>query len=144
MCDCKNPQECKRKAEKWKANQSKFLPTGEQEHENFLKKLKGNTATIETDAHFTKRSQERAVSTSEVLSVIENGWAVERNQSVGKASIVLLGYVGKNYRPLHVVVNQLSDSKWLVLTCYDPRSHAWKWTETFDERKCFCNDDSDV
>lgn len=144
MCDCKNPQECKRKLDKWKSNQLKFLPTGVTEHENFLKKLKGNIATVEMDAHFMKRSKERAVSLSEVLSVIDNGWVIERNQTVGKASIVLLGYVGKNYRPLHIVVNQLSDNKWLIITSYDPRTHAWKWTDSFDERKCFCSEDGDV
>ncbi len=52
--------------------------------------------------------------------------------------LVLLGYVGRNYRALHVVFQIISKTEWAVVTAYSPKSQPWKWSSNLEERICFC------
>lgn len=137
--ECTNPKECKRKAQNWEENQNTFCPVGQKEFDEFYKKYIKKEACIELDRHFEKRALERCVNESEMKEVFEMGWVIERNKSLNNISIVLLGYVGQNYRPLHVVFNAITKTKWVAVTVYDPKSHHWKWNDSFDKRVCFCN-----
>lgn len=143
MCEngysCETPKECKEKHEKWIEKADKYVPIGEKEHNQFLTLLGNGNATILLDRHFKKRGLERSVSNKDVMEVINYGWCIERNKTMGSIALVLLGYVGVNKRPLHVVINMIAKDKWLVITAYNPQSHAWKWSEFYNERVCFCN-----
>jgi|SRR5690606_10782090 len=136
---CENPKECKRKREKWEECQEKFLPIGQQELEVFVEKLQKGEAYVRYDEHFVKRSRERCFSDSDVSEVLSYGWAIERNKNIKGISLVVLGYIGKNYRPVHVVFDVLDENMWVAVTAYDPRTHSWKWNDNFDGRVCFCN-----
>lgn len=140
---CKKPTECERKRERWKELQDKYCELGQQELDNFLGKLRKGSSSIKMDKHFIKRSNERSISSKDVKEVLDNGWVIERNQTAEKgAAIVVMCYVGKFYRPIHVVLCIVSPNVWVAVTAYDPRSHAWKWSKTFDERVCFCKEDA--
>lgn len=136
--DCIAPKDCRMKREKWIELQTRFRPLGQAE----LDKFKGK---VKYDRHFLKRSYERSISNLDVQQVLKYGWVVERNKNVRGVSIVVLGYVGDNgsYRPIHIVFDVLSEDMWIAVTAYNPMSHSWKWSKSFDERICFCNHDED-
>lgn len=136
---CKNEKECKRKRDKYEELQSKFAPLGQQELDAFLKVMQEGEGVVRFDKHFTKRSLERSVSDNDVREVLKYGWVIERNKTIKSTSIVLLGYVGEKYRPLHVVFDIISENLWIAVTAYDPKTHYWKWNSRFDGRVCFCN-----
>lgn len=136
--ECKNKKECKRKSENWIKNQSKFCPVGEKEFESFREKYEKGKAIIEFDRHFVKRSFERVVTQSNIIEAIKFGWVIERNKTMGQVSIVILAYVGKSYRPIHIVFNIVDDDKWIAVTTYSPSAHSWKWSKGYDQRICFC------
>lgn len=136
---CLDTAECKDKRQKWIEKAEKFVQYGEQELEIFVGKLaKGQAMVLLEDKHFKKRYIERAVSNKEVLDTIMSGWCIERSKTKGSAVLCILGYTEKN-RPLHVIVTQITETKWCVVTAYDPRSHSWKWSENFDQKICFCS-----
>ncbi|MBM7715368.1 hypothetical protein JOC94_002355 [Bacillus thermophilus] len=137
--ECNNQHECKRKRERWEELQQRFCPLGQKELDRFLEKIKKGKAKVVFDKHFQKRSLERSVSEIDVKEIISYGWVIERNKTTKSKSIVLLGYVGRNFRPLHVVFDMVSDDLWVVVTAYNPKSHAWKWNDRFNKRICFCN-----
>lgn len=137
--NCLNHEECERKREKWERLQAKFLSKGEKNLENFLTNKKKGIAHLKVDTHFFKRCLERFISEHDVKNVLNYGWVIERNKTGKGSSVVLLGYSGKNYRPIHVVFDIINDYLWVAVTAYNPESNYWKWNDTFDKRICFCN-----
>jgi len=137
--ECKNSKECRVKSKNWIMKQEKYRPIGEQEFERFYEKYKKGEATLEFDQHYSKRCFERAVTDHHLKEALEFGWVIERGKTAGQISIVLLCYVGENFRPLHFVFNVISENKWIAITTYTPRSHSWKWSDDFMTRICFCN-----
>ena len=130
--------ECIVKREKWNECQRIFIPKGEKEHELFIEKFMQREAKVTIDRHLSqKRQNERGISDSDIFDILTNGWVIERNTDSGKKSLVILGYT-KNYRPLHLVINIVKKNEWVAVTSYDPRTHEWKWNNTYDERICFC------
>ncbi|WP_041096237.1 DUF4258 domain-containing protein [Bacillus badius] len=136
---CCNEQECQRKREKWFHLQSQFSPKGQKELEDFRLNMANGTHKILFDKHFYKRSLERSISEAAFKEVFDCGWVIERNKNSKGISLVLLGYVGKQYRPLHIVMDRINENVWVAVTAYDPQTHVWKWNDRFDERVCFCN-----
>lgn len=137
--ECNNQHECKRKRKRWEELQQRFCPLGQKELDRFLEKVEKGKAKVVFDKHFQKRSLERSISEIDVKEIISYGWVIERNKTAKSKSIVLLGYVGRNFRPLHVVFDMVSDDLWVTVTAYNPKSHAWKWNDRFNKRICFCN-----
>ncbi|KRG13923.1 hypothetical protein ACA30_13430 [Virgibacillus soli] len=137
--ECTSQKECRRKRERWEELQEKYSPLGQKELDEFNSNIKTGKSKVRFDKHFHKRSLERSISVHDVKDVLTYGWVIERNKTAKSTSILILGYVGRNYRPLHVVFDMLNESDWIAVTAYDPNSHAWKWNEHFDKRVCFCN-----
>lgn len=132
-------EECRRKRERWNDLQKRYCPVGQKELEHFQDNLGNGSFKVLFDKHFGKRSFERSISPADFHEVLKYGWVVERNKTVKNTSIVVLGYIGKHYRPLHIVLDMVSPQKWVAITVYDPQSHAWKWNKNFNRRICFCN-----
>ncbi|KRG13389.1 hypothetical protein ACA29_08515 [Lederbergia galactosidilytica] len=139
--ECNNQKECNRKKSRWEELQEKYCPLGQKELDDFISDTSSGRAKVRFDKHFHKRSLERSISVHDVKDVVWYGWVIERNKTAKSTSILILGYVGRNYRPLHVVFDTLNENEWVAVTvtAYDPNSHAWKWNENFDKRVCFCN-----
>ncbi|WP_193063954.1 DUF4258 domain-containing protein [Oceanobacillus oncorhynchi] len=144
IMECKHVKECKRKAEIWQENQEKYSAIGQHELDDFLELYDDKKAAIKMDQHFEKRCVERAISTSDVTSILEFGWVIERNETLGNVSVVLLGFTGKPYKPLHVVYHIVSERKWVAVTAYRPISQPWKWSKNYDKRICFCVKDGEL
>lgn len=136
---CRNPDFCKKKNERWIKNQKKYLKEGQEEHEKFLSYVNEGTADIAIRSHADKRTFERVVSNADMTDVILNGWVIERNINYDSQAVrlVILGYTRK-YRPIHVVCEIINEKEWEVVTVYNPESQAYKWTNNFQERICFC------
>lgn len=129
---------CMVKREKWNECQRIYIPRGEKEHEAFIKKFMQREAKVTIERHLShKRQNERGISDSDIFDILINGWVIERNTDSGKKALVILGYT-KNYRPLHLVINMVKKNEWVAVTAYDPRTHSWKWNDSYDERICFC------
>lgn len=138
---CKDEEECQRKRERWEHLQNRFCAIGQRELDMFRARMGDGKHKILCDKHFYKRSFERSISEADFKEVLKCEWVVERNKTAKATSIMLLGYVGMNYRPLHIVIDMVSENLWVAVTAYNPQSHAWKWNEGFDKRVCFCNPD---
>ncbi|KIO66928.1 DUF4258 domain-containing protein [Caldibacillus thermoamylovorans] len=136
---CKDEEECQRKRERWEHLQNRFCAIGQRELDMFRARMGDGKHKILCDKHFYKRSFERSISEADFKEVLKCGWVVERNKTAKATSIMLLGYVGRNYRPLHIVIDMVSENLWVAVTAYNPQSHAWKWNEGFDKRVGFCN-----
>lgn len=143
---CNNPELCKKRHDRWKNNQAKFVPIGAQEHELFLEYTKRGEADLgikiypdQERSHAEKRQIERAISLNDIRDVLKHGWVIERNINfiTQAVRLVILGYT-KRYRPIHVVVEILTDKEWEVVTVYSPESKAYKWNESYEEKICFC------
>lgn len=149
MKNCENPILCKKKHERWKKNQSRFIPIGEIEHQNFIQHLTEGKARYvmkkhsdEERPHADIRQVQRMISIYDLKDIITHGWVIERNYFPYEQAVrlVILGYT-RNYRPLHVVCEVVNDYFWLVCTVYDPQSKPYKWSNNFQERVCFCKED---
>ncbi|GGA56104.1 hypothetical protein GCM10007416_31600 [Kroppenstedtia guangzhouensis] len=139
---CRDRESCRQRHENWLKLQEKYTPIGAEELEVFLEKMQKKQAFLHLDEdHFGKRSLERAVSVKDVLTVVENGWVIERRKRRGYTSLLIMGYLkhSSSYRPLHVVCDIVTDTQWWVITVYDPRSKPWKWDENYEQRVCFCS-----
>lgn len=143
LIECTDKKECKRKRDRWEELQERFCPMGQKELDAFIANAKNGTSKVRFDKHFHKRSLERCISEFDVKEVVSYGWVIERNKTSKSTSIVILGYVGRDYRPLHVVFDIVSDNMWVAVTAYDPKTHAWKWNDHYDKRVCFCNPDNE-
>lgn len=136
---CSNHKECTRKKERWEELQTKFCPMGQAQLVKFVSNFSIGKSEVRFDKHFHKRSLERSITERDVKSIIEYGWVIERNKNTKSTSVVLLGYVGEHYRPLHVVFDLVNENMWVAVTAYNPQSHNWKWNDSFDARVCFCS-----
>ena len=129
---------CKDRAIKHKQIQEQWLDAGDA----LLQEAIAKGAEIKLSDHTNIRSVERCFSMHALISAIEAGVVIERQIRKGKivwliSSNIKLG-PGK-YRPVHTAVSIENDSIYIV-TVYDPRSHAWKWDNTYTERRCWCQD----
>lgn len=136
--ECKHLKDCKRKSERWRENQETYASKGQNELDDFLELYAEKKAAVFLDKHFEKRCVERAISIHEVSSILEFGWVIERNETCGNPTVVVLGFTGKPYKPLHVVYCLVSQTKWVAVTAYRPNSQPWKWSGNYDKRICFC------
>lgn len=140
--ECKNPELCKKKYNRWKQNQSYMVPIGEKEHEKFLSFIEDGNAELEISTHADRRQFLRSISLKDIKDVVLNGWVIERNffPDVQAVRLVILGYT-RNYRPLHVVCEIINETHWEIVTTYSPESQAYKWSKDYQERICFCKHD---
>lgn len=136
---CKNLEICKKKYEKWRKNQERFIPLGTKEHELFLKYFEKDEATLILSRHTDKRQFERVVSTHDINDIIKHGWVIERNLNNKTVTLIILGYT-RTYRPIHLVCKILDDKTWKVKTVYSPISKKYKWSKDFQKRICFCKE----
>jgi hypothetical protein len=111
---CKDEEECQRKRERWEHLQNRFCALGQRELDMFRARMGDGKHKILCDKHFYKRSFERSISEADFKEVLKCGWVVERNKTAKATSIMLLGYVGMNYRPLHIVIDMVSENLWPI------------------------------
>lgn len=142
--DKKSCSSCAEKASKHARIMNKNLEKYEKWLESFQVALEEGDAKVLMTHHESKREVYRAFSRNSVLNAIKNGWAIEGySKGNGVYDFTILYHLQtapKTYRPVHVCCSLDSKAnKLYVMTVYDPRSHAWKWSKTYDARVCFCN-----
>lgn len=147
IMECQNPKVCLKTHERWKTNQEKYLPIGDEEHEVFKKFVDKDDYQLkmkfhpdgEEIPHANRRMVERAFNQSDINIAVQFGWVIERNFSKDsqKHRLVILVY-NQNKRPLHVIFEIVKENFWEIVTLYNPESKPYKWSEDFQERVCFC------
>lgn len=143
-CSC--PDNCARKAKNHREYQEKFLSNAQDRLERFQEALKRNVNALVKSRHGDWRQFDRSFSINQIREAVENGWAIESgfDKDTKERTIVIMYNLKigpKTFRPMHVVCG-FSDNNpdiWTVVTEYDPRSHAYKWTNGYNERICFCD-----
>lgn len=144
---CQSPISCKAKHESWLKNQEKWLLKEDDWIISFVEKNDNGIVGIEnvdyTDKHFNKRCVERGISIKDVSDVLRYGWVIETfGFKKTQKRFTMLGYVGENKRPLHVVFEKVGRQQDLhLVTAYTPMSMAHKWGNNYQERVCFCQKD---
>jgi hypothetical protein len=134
---------CTDKAIKHADSMEKNIEKYERYFEQFQDTLSEGDAEVLLTNHENKREVFRAFSRSKILEAIQNGWLIEAfakgNQSYDVIIIYHLQVGHKMYRPVHVCgILDAKNNKLIVKTVYDPRSHAWKWSDNYEKRVCFC------
>lgn len=149
MKECTNQNLCQQRAAKWKENQKKYAPIGQQEKDEFLRNFGFEKIRIsnhvDNNNHFDhyKRSLYRAVGMSAIREVVIDGEVIERSILKDGRIILNVHYcikVGKGmYRPLNVILEYFkSDIPYMkIITIYSPNEAPWKWDENMN-RICFC------
>jgi hypothetical protein len=127
MCD-----QCKDKAKAWLKGTRNVSFWQKQ-----LQRLIASQAFLQVvhTAHAELRVRERSISDSNILEVILHGDVIH----VWNGEMLMFGYVKtapKTYRPLHVVI-RLDALSLIVITAYDPRTQAWKWSQDYRRKVCF-------
>lgn len=117
--------------------QEKYMPTAEEAFESFQDNLNnGESAQVFNTHHEDKRSFERAVSRTQVIEVLLNGYVIEAQRQDGQSfDMLIMSYVKitSGYRPLHVAIH-LEKDICTVKTVYDPRSKREQWAENLETR----------
>lgn len=125
----------------------KKLPLAEQVWEAFQDNLNnGESAQVLDTKHKDKRSFERAVSRSHILSVLKNGYVIDiQGHSSNSFDMLIMSYVklSKGYRPLHVAIT-LTEDICTVKTVYDPRSKHEQWDDNLETRLFFIKEEEKV
>lgn len=101
-----------------------------------LKEIKKNLKRIYFTDHAWERYHERHLTALEVKKVFQKAWLVERQDSFGKITWVLLVYMDKD--PVHLVVKQDKPGVIAIITIYDPKVESWRWSNDFKHRACWC------
>lgn len=141
---CLDENKCKSIYEKRNGNQEYYCKIWQRKYEKFIENVKNNKAKILLHKHFVNnRSFERCISENNIRTILENGWIIEQTKNGGGVvRVLVLAYTKSSsriYRPLHLVLEVIGKNEWIVITSYNPESHAWKWSNNLDERICFCN-----
>lgn len=143
---CLNKKICAEKHKKWKRNQNKFIPIGEEEHNIFIEHYKNGNAILglkkypdQERPHADLRFFQRSVSAKDITDIILHGWVIERNYFSYEQAVrlVILGYT-RTYRPLHIVCEIINEREWEIVTVYNPETKKYKWGNNYQERVCFC------
>lgn len=135
--NCQNSEGCLNKYIQWKNWQNDQIPAGENLHAEIIRNMDNNGDFLSMSQHANRREFYRAYSSREIKTGVKHGWVIEHNPKRKTLHILHNFKVGKaTYRPIHVVLGY--DGKWKIITVYDPRSKAWKWDRSFQERVCFC------
>lgn len=122
---------------------------------NFLekeeKKFDSHNRKIHISNHFLKRISERYISINEINTVLEQGWLVDtflkdikidkpngETVTEQRPTFIMLGFykLNKSYQPLHIVVSEYEDDRYLAVTAYNPLPEIWG--EFYDEKICYC------
>lgn len=91
--------------------------------------------SVEYSSHGAKRRIEHGYSRSEVRSALQHGDVIETYADTGRGSSYLLLHRTET-RPVHVVAaDKTKSGKTIIITLYDPRSQADKWTDDYRRRK---------
>lgn len=140
---CKEPVLCAEKLRRLEPTMLRYQIIAQGELEDFQEALEEGEAVLTISSHALERQVDRSIAGPQIVEAIKNGWAIERRQQGDEVTVTLLYHLRVSprvYRPLHVIAvfHTLSSFKWTVKTVYDPRSEAWKWSEDFQGRVCFC------
>lgn len=136
---CKNPEVCNEKHDRWKVNQSKFVPIGEREHETYLKHVEKGDYSATKSFHAKQREFFRLIDEQDIADVTNYGWVIERSydRHLDVARLVIMGYTARR-KPVHLVYEIEDENSWKLITVYTPLSDQHKWNNSFTERTCFC------
>jgi hypothetical protein len=142
---CKDPEGCKEKSKEYSLANACEIEIGGQEEFNKLKEVYATKglSCLGFSKHAQQRMLERAISETELRTIIFDGDIIEYHQNeFGTTKMVVWGHIrisSKKYRPLHIILKKrANDSKYSVVTLYDPRTEAWRWDENYTKRICFC------
>jgi len=142
---CQDPAKCQQMRQKFlRINAMAIEKFGQHEYETLQKTFSDEGfGCINFSDHARKRTYIRAISETQIRTVITDGEVIEYHQNeYGTRKILLWGniHLAKGqYRPIHIVLKKRKgETKWSIVTVYDPRSEAWRWNESFTERICFC------
>ena len=120
------------------------LPLVEELFSEFQDRVKiGEDFKILNTKHENKRSLERAVSMSDVKSVIVDGFIIETSIIAENVyDVLIMSFIKmksvKKYRPLHVsAIFHANQHVLTVKTVYDPRSKEEQWTNNYTTRVFF-------
>lgn len=137
MGGCKDPQGCRFKADRLREILQNVLPVAEQRWENVKNK------ELDYTKHAIEQMINRAVSSTDVQTVMEYGWPIEYFPGQSQEKFLIMGYTVQK-RPLHLIVI-CTENTISLTTVYDPRTMPWKWENGYQVRKCFCkNEEGDV
>lgn len=120
-----------------------LLPRAQQLHEEFLKRLPRGISGWTIGLHAAERQSLRAIGDAELEVVIECGEVCQVSFEQRGGRMLICGETDQG-RPLHVIMefswpprgNQMWE--WEVITCYDPRTEPWRWSEDFKQQTCRC------
>ena len=90
---------------------------------------------IEYSRHGAQRRIKYGYSRSDVRAALQDGDVIEEYRDTGRGSSNLLLHWIEG-RPIHVVAaDKVKKGKTIVVTLYDTRSRADKWTDDYRQRK---------
>lgn len=140
---CREPLLCAEKVRRTESSTLRYRSMAQGELEDFQEALEEGEAVLTISSHALERQVDRSISRPQIVEAVKNGWAIERRQQGDDIKVILLYHLRVSprvYRPIHIVAvfNTFTPIKWTVKTVYDPRSEAWKWSEDFQRRVCFC------
>jgi hypothetical protein len=122
-----------------------YLPQAAALQEQFLRRLATTppTAAWEMWAHAEARQVSRSIRRQDVEEVLLCGQPIEMVAFGPRGGrLILLGETERG-RPLHLVCEFPSPRQgawgWRVVTVYDPRTEAWRWSPDFSRRTCRCH-----
>lgn len=139
--ECKEPLTCAERSLLWERIQEQSA--AQMELEMFQEVIEEGNAILAISIHASGRQLDRSFSKPQIAEAVKYGWAIERRWMGEEVTITVMYHLrvsARVYRPIHVIAvfHKTSPNKWTVKTVYDPRSEAWKWSEDFQRRICFC------
>jgi len=91
--------------------------------------------SIEYSRHGAQRRIEYGYTRSDVREALRTGDIIERYEDTGRGPSYLLLHWTED-RPLHVVAaDKETEKKTAIVTLYDPRAKAHKWTDDYRQRR---------
>ena len=136
---CRNPECCKRAL----LNQERYEAL-KSEAETLFEKFRSQEHFY-ANVYFTKHAQvrmvERAVSQTELFTILELGYVIDYKRD---SKLIIMGWIKldeKRYRPIHVLlkINKIKDQYYgNIITLWDPRYSSHLYNETLERRICFC------
>lgn len=140
---CRDADGCARWARAYAEQMATLLPRAQQLHEEFLKRLPRRTSGWSIGLHAAERQSLRAIGDVELEAVIECGEVCQTSFEQWGGRMLISGETDQG-RPLHVVMEFSWPPKgiqmweWEVITCYDPRTEPWRWSQDFKQQVCRC------
>lgn len=130
---------CAYKVAKWEKSQSTYARTAKEQLQKLRNKLQLREWKMIYSQHYFQNLHKREYSVEDVQNALLFGRVVERikDKDTKFISLVILYYTDS--KPMHVVVENIDSTTYLLKTVYNPMAHYWKWNNTYDKRICFCN-----